>query len=58
MSLDGGLRSGGRTIIGLEERKSAPPPAFPGTVFSERDYAKVRQLGGEHTTQTPRRIAR
>jgi hypothetical protein len=28
-----------------------------GTVFSDRDYAKVRQLGKEHTTQTPRRIA-
>src|SRR5665213_1325323 len=28
-----------------------------GTVFSERDYAKVRQLGSEHTAQTPRRIA-
>ena len=28
-----------------------------GTVFSERDYAKVRRLGSEHTTQTPRRIA-
>jgi hypothetical protein len=27
------------------------------TVFSERDYAKVRQLGRDHTAQTPRRIA-
>lgn len=29
-----------------------------GTVFSDRDYAKVRQLGSDHTAQTPRRIAR
>jgi hypothetical protein len=29
-----------------------------GTVFSDRDYAKVRQLGNEHVTQTPRRIAK
>lgn len=28
-----------------------------GTIFSERDYAKVRQLGSHHTAQTPRRIA-
>ncbi|MFI5004714.1 MAG: hypothetical protein ACHQE6_06845 [Solirubrobacterales bacterium] len=28
-----------------------------GTVFSERDYAKVRKLGSDHTAQTPRRIA-
>jgi len=28
-----------------------------GTVFSERDYAKVRQLGSDHTAQTPRHIA-
>jgi hypothetical protein len=28
-----------------------------GTLFSARDYAKVRQLGGEYTAQTPRRIA-
>jgi hypothetical protein len=28
-----------------------------GTVFSDRDYAKVRQLGSDHTAQTPRRIA-
>lgn len=28
-----------------------------GTVFSDRDYAKVRGLGGEHTRQTPRRVA-
>ena len=28
-----------------------------GTVFSDRDYAKVRQLGSEHIAQTPRRIA-
>ncbi len=28
-----------------------------GTVFSDRDYTKVRQLGSEHITQTPRRIA-
>src|SRR5450759_4395386 len=26
-----------------------------GTVFSERDYAKVRQLGSDHTEQAPRR---
>jgi hypothetical protein len=29
-----------------------------GTVFSDRDYAKVRRLGSEHTTRMPRRIAR
>lgn len=29
-----------------------------GTVFSERDYAKVRQLGDDHTAQAPRRIAK
>lgn len=28
-----------------------------GTVFSDRDYAKVRQLGSDHTAQAPRRIA-
>lgn len=28
-----------------------------GTVFSDRDYAKVRQLGSEHIAQAPRRIA-
>jgi len=28
-----------------------------GTVFSERDYAKVRQLGSDYTAQRPRRIA-
>jgi hypothetical protein len=28
-----------------------------GTVFSNRDYAKVRRLGTEHIAQTPRRIA-
>jgi hypothetical protein len=26
-------------------------------VFSERDYAKVRRLGSDYSTQTPRRIA-
>jgi hypothetical protein len=29
-----------------------------GTVFSDRDYAKVRELGSDHTAQTPRRIAK
>jgi hypothetical protein len=29
-----------------------------GTIFSERDYAKVRQLGSEHSAQTPRRIGK
>jgi hypothetical protein len=28
-----------------------------GTVFDKRDYAKVRQLGSDHTAHTPRRIA-
>ncbi len=28
-----------------------------GTVFSERDYAKVRKFGANHLAQTPRRIA-
>jgi hypothetical protein len=27
------------------------------TVFSERDYAKIRQFGRDYTAQTPRRIA-
>jgi len=29
-----------------------------GTVFSDRNYAKVRLLGSDHTAQTPRRIAK
>lgn len=29
-----------------------------GTVFSERDYAKVRKLGTDHLAQMPRRVAR
>jgi hypothetical protein len=36
-------------IIGMRKKT--------GTVFSERDYAKVRQLGSDHTAQTPRHIA-
>jgi hypothetical protein len=28
-----------------------------GTVFSNRDYTKVRQLGSNHVAHTPRRIA-
>jgi hypothetical protein len=28
-----------------------------GTVFSERDYAKVRQIGNDYTAREPRRIA-
>jgi hypothetical protein len=28
------------------------------TLFSDRDYAKVRHLGSDHTAQTPRRIGR
>jgi hypothetical protein len=28
-----------------------------GTVFDERDYARVRRLGSDHTAHTPRRIA-
>jgi hypothetical protein len=28
-----------------------------GTLFSDRDYAKVRRLGSDHIAQTPRRIA-
>ncbi len=28
-----------------------------GTVFSDRDYSKVRRLGSDHIAQTPRRIA-
>lgn len=27
------------------------------TVFNERDYAKIRRLGDDHTAQIPRRIA-
>jgi hypothetical protein len=29
-----------------------------GTVFSDRDYDKVRELGSDRTDQTPRRIAK
>lgn len=29
-----------------------------GTVFSERDYANVREFGEDHLAQTPRRIAK
>lgn len=36
-------------IVGLRKKT--------GTVFKERDYAKVRELGDEHTAQMPRRIA-
>jgi hypothetical protein len=29
-----------------------------GTIFSGRDYAKVRKLGSDHTARQPRRIAK
>lgn len=47
----GGLRGPAIAVVTGMRKKT-------GTVFSDRDYAKVRQLGSEHTTQTPRRIAR
>jgi hypothetical protein len=46
-----GLRGPAIAVIVGMRKKS-------GTVFSERDYAKVRQLGRDHTAQTPRRIAK
>ncbi len=45
-----GLRGPAVAVISGMRKKT-------GTVFSERDYAKVRQLGSEHTAQKPRRIA-
>ncbi len=46
-----GLRGPAIAVITGMRKKS-------GTVFSERDYAKVRQLGSDHTARTPRRIAK
>jgi hypothetical protein len=45
-----GLRGPAIVVIAGMRKKS-------GTIFSERDYAKVRKLGSEHTAQVPRRIA-
>jgi hypothetical protein len=45
-----GLRGPAVAVITGKRKKT-------GTVLSERDYAKVRQLGSEHAAQTPRRIA-
>jgi hypothetical protein len=46
-----GLRGPAITVITGMRKKT-------GTLFSDRDYAKVRQLGSHHTAQTPRRIAK
>jgi hypothetical protein len=46
-----GLRGPAIAVIAGMSKKS-------GTVFSERDYAKVRRLGSDHATRTPRRIAK
>ena len=46
-----GLRGPAIAVITGMRKKS-------GTVFSERDYAKVRQLGSDYVMQMPRRIAR
>jgi hypothetical protein len=46
-----GLRGPAIAVITGMRKKTA-------TVFSGRDYAKVRRLGSEHIAQTPRRIAR
>jgi hypothetical protein len=45
-----GLRGPAIAVI-TEMRKKT------GTVFSDRDYTKVRRLGSDHIAQTPRRIA-
>jgi hypothetical protein len=45
-----GLRGPAITVITGMRKKT-------GTVFSDRDYAKVRRLGSDHIAQTPRRIA-
>jgi hypothetical protein len=45
-----GLRGPAIAVIAGMRKKT-------GTVFSPRDYAKIRQLGSDHTAQTPRRIA-
>lgn len=46
-----GLRGPAIAVITGMRKKS-------GTVFSERDYTKVRQLGSDYVMQMPRRIAR
>jgi hypothetical protein len=46
-----GLRGPAIAVITGMRKKS-------GTVFSERDYAKVRQIGSNYVMQMPRRIAR
>jgi Txe/YoeB family toxin of Txe-Axe toxin-antitoxin module len=46
-----GLRGPAIAVIAGMRKRS-------GTVFSKRDYVKVRRLGSDHTTQTPRRIAK
>lgn len=45
-----GLRGPAIAVIAGMRKKT-------GTVFSDRDYTKVRQLGNDHLAQTPRRIA-
>jgi hypothetical protein len=46
-----GLRGPAIAVITGMRKKS-------GTVFSDRDYAKVRHLSDGHTARTPRRIAK
>jgi hypothetical protein len=46
-----GLRGPAIAVIAGMRKRS-------GTVFSKRDYVKVWRLGSDHTTQTPRRIAK
>jgi hypothetical protein len=46
-----GLRGPAIAVIAGMRKKS-------GTVFSQRDYAKVRKLGSDHTAQIPRRTAK
>lgn len=45
-----GLRGPAIAVIAGMRKKT-------GTVFSDRDYAKVRRLGSDYTAQEPRRIA-
>jgi hypothetical protein len=45
-----GLRGPAIAVIAGMRKKT-------GTLFSDRDYAQVRQLGSEHIAHTPRRIA-
>ena len=53
----GHARRHGRLLRGPAIAVIAGMRKRTGTVFSERDYAKVRRLGSDHIAHTPRRIA-